>query len=796
MIISPPFLPVKGLTSKDPAKIDPMMDFVDQYELGHHGVYPIAFDRRWHCGVHLAPAFQNEAVRAIADGEVVAYRVSQKPICDGKKNDDGSNILNSNTGFVLLRHTTETGEGRAITFYSLYMHLRDLEGIRKAIGPLPNNPPETGSPTALPKWLANSTEGVQVPKNLKVYRKDVLGYAGASHAQPHLHFEIFMTEGDFRTWFEQPGHAVQLGSKNPTTPGSKDYWGNSYFVVPGGQTFVSTPPLATGAAAAYFPSLQSGTLDTGSKLYVEAYFHKGQRYTRSWVEKDGALTPLTPAPVRDTYADYEYKMYERATALYPQCPIDGYELLRFGRILNDHATLPAAAQKTWVAVTFETGKQGYIDISQPAIQTLSDADFPFFLGWQKIEEGNTPFSEDGICDYDELRKIVAVVEDAETPAERMRPVHEQEAELAAYIANHPEVRERFRGFVCHAPSEWDASGNEARYKRLKEPDGFFGKRKEFDPDGYDDFIRFLEQFQFLEKTSLGGGKKFWFFHPLAFIRHLRRCSWLSENEMAQLVPCKVIRKPGSHNSSKSAYFESAYVSTAFIKRNRTALNVALQKYGINTPTRMACFIGNSAQETLWFGDLREQRGANPTLHRGWYGRGFLQLTSANGEMANGDNNYYKYFKYLGRSPLLPPGEQEIAWRDEVGINPFHASQSAGAYWVWPNKSVPSKDHPDRLQVDSANKYADANEILHGNRRETIWTNAGIKTWYYNQHFTNCAASVNFPATTGQSPPNMNGLVDRSVAFVNAAMVLWDVCTFPCSDGSIKQYPEDYERRLV
>jgi hypothetical protein len=54
-----------------------MMDKVDDFELSHSGVFPIAFDRRWHCGMHLVPFAgdgQLEPVRAIADGEVVAYR--------------------------------------------------------------------------------------------------------------------------------------------------------------------------------------------------------------------------------------------------------------------------------------------------------------------------------------------------------------------------------------------------------------------------------------------------------------------------------------------------------------------------------------------------------------------------------------------------------------------------------------------------------------------------------------------------------------------------------------------------
>ncbi|WP_061167113.1 hypothetical protein [Caballeronia hypogeia] len=61
-----------------------MMDAVEQFELAH-GIYPVAFDRRWHCGVHLAPNMHGDEanVYAIADGEVVAYRVCQNAIDAG-----------------------------------------------------------------------------------------------------------------------------------------------------------------------------------------------------------------------------------------------------------------------------------------------------------------------------------------------------------------------------------------------------------------------------------------------------------------------------------------------------------------------------------------------------------------------------------------------------------------------------------------------------------------------------------------------------------------------------------------
>ncbi|MEX3986076.1 hypothetical protein AB4Y45_45225, partial [Paraburkholderia sp. EG287A] len=186
MIISPPFLPASGPTASDASKLDPMMDIIDQFEIGHHGVWPVTFDRRSHCAIHLNPGTQGagraEPVRAIADGEVVAFRVCKNGIPDGATDSKtGQPLLNSNAGFVLLRHRTDTGDGRTITYYSLYMHLLDMTS-QEDIVPQPNEPPETGSANALPKWLLDTAAGkdgtVQLGCTKRVYRKDILGYVG------------------------------------------------------------------------------------------------------------------------------------------------------------------------------------------------------------------------------------------------------------------------------------------------------------------------------------------------------------------------------------------------------------------------------------------------------------------------------------------------------------------------------------------------------------------------------------------------------------------------------------------
>jgi len=592
MIISPPFLPAAGAASSNPDAPDPMMDAVDQLELAH-GIYPIAFDRRWHTGVHLMPGTQNERVRAIADGEVVAYRVAQKAI------DGGDGALDSNTGFVLLKHTTETGDGRSISFYSLYMHLLELDAYA-GLGVQVNS---------LPEFLRTPTpEAGQSGGGKKVHRKDVLGLPGRCHGQRHIHFEIFMLPGDFNAYFG----STQLDNKQPATPTHKDYWGRTYYIVPAGQTFLAKP---TGTdvhnklhGVAVTP-LQGGSND-GYPLHVETWFHNGNKYTNTWkVNPDGSRTLLTPRPVKE--GGYEYDLFARASNLYPSCPSDGYELLRFGRILSDQPTLqdnaintppgPAPGLSgnphpmtqvsscvTWVRITFAEGQEGYVDVNGSGIVKLSDADFPYFTGWTKISEDNSPYSDDGMCDIDRLVKIVG---DA-APQSPDAKEHKDEDALSNYVKSNESVRAALRGFICEAPTEWNSAHNDTRYAKLNEVDGFYGKQKDTNPTGYSDFLKLLVKFQFWDKTGIADDK-LWFFHPLQFIRHFRKCGWLSMNEFEQIYSDA---RYSPHKRPHAPQLRSTYLKP---------LNLAVRKYGLTSPTRLAHFLGQGAVESGWLGSMQE-----------------------------------------------------------------------------------------------------------------------------------------------------------------------------------------------
>ncbi|WP_143286625.1 M23 family metallopeptidase [Burkholderia ubonensis] len=591
MIISPPFLPVSNSLSSLGDALDPVMDAVDQFELAH-GVYPIAFDRRWHTGIHLMPATKNERVRAIADGEVVAYRVCEKAI------DGGSGTLDSNPGFVLLKHKTETGEGRFITFYSLYMHLLDLEGT-KSLGI---------NVKTLPRFLQTATpdEG-QAGGGIKVNRKDVLGLPGECHGQRHIHFEIFMLPDDFKEYFG----GTKLDDKRPSNSDSKDCWGHSYFIVPAGQEFLAIPPKADGhnkLNGIAFAPLRNGTNEDYS-LCVESFFRRGNKYTNTWrINQDETRTLLTPKPVCESGCEYE--MFDRASKLYRDCPSDGYELLRFGRILSDRQTLRDSAIhtspgvdanvsgnprpmdqdnpcSTWVRVTYAEGQEGYIDVNDSRVIKLSDADFPFFAGWARISEGSNLYSDDGMCDIDELKQLVGEVPLKSATTKE----YEGEDALSSYVKGDRAIREKMRGFICEAPTEWNGENNEARYARLNDPDGFYGKQKDANPNGYSDFIELLAKFQFWEKTGLPAVKP-WFFHPLKFIRYFRRCGWVSQEELAQIYP-------------ESIYSSVEKISSDYKEKYRPYINKISRKYGVNDEIRMSHFFGQCAIESYYMMVVRE-----------------------------------------------------------------------------------------------------------------------------------------------------------------------------------------------
>lgn len=130
-------LKIGGASGADPQQ------FYAALAKAQDGYYPLGSNGLWHGGVHFDEASglvsaQSE-VRCIADGQVVAYRIDDTYPATVYTD----RTAFASTGFVLVKHllempapaapsdsATAQAAGPILTFYSLYMHLLDMEGYR------------------------------------------------------------------------------------------------------------------------------------------------------------------------------------------------------------------------------------------------------------------------------------------------------------------------------------------------------------------------------------------------------------------------------------------------------------------------------------------------------------------------------------------------------------------------------------------------------------------------------------------------------------------------------------------
>ncbi|MBD9503195.1 M23 family metallopeptidase [Pseudomonas sp. PDM17] len=810
MIISPPFIPAPVAGETDEAFVERAMPGGN---LGD-GAYPLSFDLNWHGGLHLRAPQENGKnlpVRAIADGTLAFFRAPEK------KTDDPNNALNygngwTDNGCIVLRHETEIGEGARsqVVFYSIYMHLSKIN-------------------------IANP----QLKQ--RVYRKDSIGEVGEIYGSAgKIHFEIIASDTQVEHLTGRSTRELDYRTRDGRTDSC---WGDMYFYVPSTlQGFAAPPsnfasPTITGAASFSFPALPAGWLTpSGSPsglaitttqidgyrpemvkqmqqgLIVRMRYDKGQCQLTTY-HLTGELIGS-----QSEEADFEYNLYTTATRRYPACPSAGYELLRFGRVLGPDALQPADAAH-WRKISLpprteasEAERSAWFNLNAPGVTRFSDADFPHWMGWRLIDDDD---DSDSHCQSDYIRTLLEpsshytdppprqpdAASIAISPAYDTMTAGDQRRLSEQYVLDRERnearladagTHEKLKRLICKFPTEWARDDFDTRYGWLKKV-AAGGPMSE---DDFEELEKHQKALAFWEDAGLADiDNKHWHFPPKEFAITFKRCGWLSLNELTQLIPKYIIRKPGSNNSQSQGVWEQPNItaSITFIKTHSLEINRSLQKFLINTPSRQACFFGNSTQETSWFRYLKESNGSNPTLHSGWYGRGLLQLTNPNGNLGSGNNNYYRYFRFSGKSPSIPPTPSELIWRNEIGELSRQACDSAGAYWVWPDKSGPTINNPSLPQVGNTNRFAD---VAAQNKRRQIQTNSGLKTWYYNQSFTNTATAVNYPAATGSASPNMNGLVDRSTAYTNAIIVLSDTPRFEAPNGSYIDTPEDFQRRVL
>ena len=786
MLISPPFLPAARAGESDTEWIARAMPVPIDCAIGTYapeGSFPVSSYMQWHNGVHCTAPHedgQHLPVRAVADGTVVFVA---PPVPANKDSAHPQNYPPqaqnrfgwTDNGCVAIRHTTDIGATGGvptrITYFSLSMHLRTIaDGQPDAKG------------KAMP-WKVGD----------RIYRKDAIGEPGEiMGVEGRLHFEICCDEANLEKiigrpvrWEEDEKFAV------PKADGRTDaVFGSVFIRLPDTTPTHATEPTDPVRKA-------TGAQPLGAEQWVEIRYDKGRSYISC---RDALGKPIgTPPAVQLEVADFEYDMYELAGdrhaaylakgGLLKSSPSGWYELLRFGRNLGPDP-LPVDAAH-WRQIPTAKGNV-WADLNAVGTFKFSEADFLPVMGWNCF--GDDPNPNDQRCDSIELKRLIR----DRDPENETRMTREA---LCKRIAK-DFVREKLRKVICKFPTEWDRAMVAKRYSWIREPKEDFGMD---DQGNWDRFMRHCDATTFSDLPD-ELKKANWRFHPVEFIGVMRRCGWLSLEELSQLIPVSALRFGKNKATGITGHLwelisiKSLSPQNRFLINHQISLNRTTRKYGIVSRMRQASFFGNSAQETTWFGAPVET-GGSTYWYSPWYGRGFLQLTHP--------GNYFMYWQWRGRSvptslstalvsasrmeatkkpsrrssvamsDMNFPGltQEIINWRAQVEGRSSYAgdaeayyapSDSAGCYWISLKTSA----------------YADKPHLLE--RIQVVTVNgAGTKTYYRSQSFWQASAAVNLPSAINQTNfIGLNGFDSRCSGYGWALKILTEV-KFPDVNGFIK-----------
>lgn len=190
--------------------------------------YPILDTLAWHGGYHQIANGNDNVVRAIADGKVIYARKDTDLVeYEGTK---------SNKGCVVIEHETEIGKNITVKFFSIYMHLREIESI------------------------------IDISRN--VYRKQKIGLAGQHQNENKIHFDIVCDQENLEKLIGRDTPELNL-----RVDGRKDVvFGDIYFYLPTGIKFYNEANTTN----------EVFTSDT--PLFVSLSFNKRKAYTQTYTE--------------------------------------------------------------------------------------------------------------------------------------------------------------------------------------------------------------------------------------------------------------------------------------------------------------------------------------------------------------------------------------------------------------------------------------------------------------------------------------------------------------------------------
>ncbi|POD89246.1 hypothetical protein BV924_22960 [Pectobacterium odoriferum] len=578
MIISPPLLKAKEAHETDAVWIERVMTEVDRRG------YPVNSHGSWHGGIHIRQTDAGrpaEKVRAIADGTIVSLRKSsdRRDLEPLNINADKPDSKGSDDGYVLLKHETEIGSGdeAKVVFYSLYMHLKSLAETVKA--------------------------------GEKVYRKDPLGLPGMVDGVNDFHFQIFCDDDNISKLTGRKSGELDI-SKNGRTDA---VYGDIHFYLPPQTKFYDKAPADNSTSITGLSELYT----SNAPLYASMALAQGSctMVTRQKnTQVDGKYDLLGEPLVNADGKDYEYNLYKTAMRNYKESPSAGFELLRFGRVINtDHETLVPADAPLWMTVNYPGGK-GVVNLADPSIKKFSDADFPHWTGWKMVDDDGDNNSQ---CNSATIKKL------------------QEDGDYDNQCGK----------LICHFPFEWEKSTIDTRFSWLKTGSD------EHDPMTEEDYAKFKAHAEVLcfDSGEFSTGR-LWHFEPKAFIRQFRKCGWLD---------CEVIEKIMTANTKSSSKLQLNKIEGK-VAEYYLAINTIMNKYNLSGTNRLSHFLGQGAVESESLLSMQEVSQLQTIENGAQKGGKVVDLSTKKeaelghwyGELETEKDNYFSGKKYNSRGALI------------------------------------------------------------------------------------------------------------------------------------------------
>lgn len=573
MIISPPFLRNRTASQSDADWTGAMMP------VNPDQGFPLNGAESWHGGVHIThtdEGMPNEKIRAIADGVVVSFRQPSS-----SKDAEPLNYLGpTDDGYVLLKHETETGSGDngKVIFYSLCMHMKFLEA--------------------------------EIKQDAKIYRKALLGSSGTCSGRNEFHFQIFCDDNNISMLTGRTTRELDVSKDGRTDA----VYGDIHFYLPAGTKFYDRVPANNSTSITGLSELHTSS----ASLYASMTLAQGNctMVTRQKnTQTDGKYDLLGDPLVNADGEDYEYNLYNTAMRNYKESPSAGFELLRFGRVINtEHETLVPADAPLWMTVSYPGGK-GVVNLADPNIKKFSDADFPHWTGWQLVDDDADSNSQ---CSSAIIRKLQ---EDGE-------------------------YNNQCGKLICHFPFEWEKSTIDTRFSWLKTGND---KRAPMTEADYAKFKAHAEALCF-DSGALSSGR-LWHFEPKAFIRHFRKCGWLD---------CDVIEKVMAANISKKNKNASDNIKESVLEYY-VDINKIMQKYNLSDANRICHFLGQGAVESGYLLSMQETSQQQIIVDGVQKGGAIVEISTLNettelghwyGFLETEKDNYFSGKKYNSRGGYI------------------------------------------------------------------------------------------------------------------------------------------------